>query len=63
VYVAWLLSSLTNDPKKSDAYAGLLRSVMAAGVAVGFGIAASGVTVRVQFITRITCQYLAIIPQ
>ncbi|KAH8646240.1 hypothetical protein BX600DRAFT_519078 [Xylariales sp. PMI_506] len=63
VYLSWLLSSLTNDPKKSGAYAGLLRSVMAAGVAIGFGIAAAGVSSRVQFIIQITCQFLAIGPQ
>lgn len=63
VYVAWLLSSLTNDPRKSGAYAGLIRSVMAGGTAIGFGIAASGVSVRSQFITHITCQFLAVAPQ
>lgn len=63
IYIGWLLASLTNDPKKSGAYAGLIKSVMAAGTAVGFGIAASGVSVRDQFITHITCQLLAVFPQ
>jgi len=63
VYVAWLLASLTNDPKKSGHYAGLLRSVMAAGTAIGFGIAAAGVSIRTQFIAHITLQFLAVFPQ
>ncbi|OJJ45198.1 hypothetical protein ASPZODRAFT_2109441 [Penicilliopsis zonata CBS 506.65] len=63
VYIAWLLASLTNDPKKSAAYAGLLRSAMAAGVAIGFGIASAGVTIRTQFVIQIVTQFLAIGPQ
>ncbi|OKL60161.1 hypothetical protein UA08_04897 [Talaromyces atroroseus] len=63
VYVVWTLASLTNDPKKSAHYAGLIRAVMAAGVSVAFGIAAAGVSERHQFIVHMVLQYCALVPQ
>ncbi|EXJ85985.1 hypothetical protein A1O1_06354 [Capronia coronata CBS 617.96] len=63
VYVAWLLASLTNDPRKSGQYAGLIRSVMAAGTAVAFGIAAGGTSDRHQWIVHTVLQFAALVPQ
>lgn len=63
VYIAWLLASLTNDPRKSGHYAGLIRSTMAAGTAVAFGIAAGGTSYRHQWIIHITLQFAAMVPE
>jgi hypothetical protein len=63
VFTGWVFASLTNDPKRSGHYAGLIRSVMAGGVCIAFGIAAGGVTTRHQFIVHIVLQFLALIPQ
>jgi len=63
VYIAWLLTSLTNDPRKSAHYAGLIRSVMAAGTAVAFGVAAGGTSYRHQWIVHTVLQFVAIVPQ
>ena len=63
VFAGWCFASLTNDPKKSGAYAGFIRSTMAAGVCIAFGIAAGGVSTRHQFIVHITLQLLALFPQ
>jgi hypothetical protein len=62
-YFAWVLAALANNPRQSGIYAGLLRSIIAAGTAVGFGMSVAKVDVRRQFIACFACQSLALLPQ
>ncbi len=41
-----IISTFTNEPRRVAHYAGFLRSIMACGTAIFFGVAASGVSLQ-----------------
>ncbi|KAI1623022.1 hypothetical protein EDD37DRAFT_633617 [Exophiala viscosa] len=62
MYLCWLISTFTNEPRRVGYYAGFMRSGMACGTAAFFGVAASGVSLEKQVIAHFVCQVCSLFP-